>query len=192
MNKSVRKTLIAAAVLAALAAPVAYMLVASPLPAQTPPPGLLAGHARVQFFSGLLTRPSDALAAMPVAALPLDVPRAASLRAASGGFANLATWFRAPVTGQYRIVVAADAVYVNAPCHWWSRSSGCEVPATAAGKIALAAGWHEIHISTEVRAPGSPASRAPAAISIRAPGAGTALPLVPYWPVPATAAPTAK
>ncbi len=186
MNKS--KTLIAAAVLAALIAPVAYVLAgSSPLPAQTPPPGLQAGQAQVKVaeFAPDAPRPAWlglATVADPAASIPVAVPRALSGEAPSSGIGRVEViwraWCYAPATGAYTVVikiagthVAVARVHVDgqarnvAEAFRGFRGEGDAPTTTAAGSVRLAAGWHEITIYSGGKLPHDSAtvalSRAP-------------------------------
>jgi len=109
-------------------------------------------------------------------------------------------WYDAPATGSYRLSalitggvqpLADVRVHVGgqrvggnagAGCRPWMK--GCKAATTATGKVKLAAGWHEIEIDATAAAGGC--RHATVALLVRAPGAATAAPLVPYWPVAAT------
>lgn len=199
MNKSPRKIILAVAVAAAFIVPIVYVLTPVPLPAQTPPSGLQAGHARI--FYG--TRPIwRAVNAEPVAAVQLAVPPTAPTWAGMDVF-HWSAWYRAPATGSYRLNASitggvqplADVrVHVNgqrtaanakAGCRPWMK--GCPAATTTAtGEIRLAAGWHEISLDATAAAGGC--RHATVALLVRAPGTAAAVPLVPYWPAPAAVA----
>ena len=197
-----KKTIIATAVAVALIAPVAYVLTTpAPLSARTPPSGLRAGRARIEVAEFTpAARPEwhwhehvirSGVSATPSAAFKI---RAHTL------FWH--AWFRVPARGTYDIAAISDGrvlVFVDqrdAMIVRWR--SNClpgrgAVTTTAAGVVALAAGWHEI--SGDVATCGRGPAVRPATtvtLSIRAPGASAAVPLVPYWPAAATKTAVAK
>ena len=180
------------------------------LPAQTPPAGLRAGYAQIQVAAVV------SAGARPVwlGRAAEAEPHAVFAIAAPAEFAHMVppvrkigvywhAWFRAPARGEYSIAVeiaggnlqasslTIAAVFVNGQraVNGWRgdcrAKAGCEAAATSAtGKVALAQGWHEIKV--EAMAPVVAAPRAKVSLSIRAPGAAAAVPLVPYWPAAAT------
>lgn len=181
-----RATALAAALAVALAGCASHSQ-ARALPAQTPPPGLKAGHAQIAWFA------SAAAVANPVA--EQDSRFDVALPARASDLTQVAlrwrAWFDAPVADAYTFVVAIDgprgavaAVRVDgqqppvaAAIH------GGGVTTTTAGSVRLARGWHEIVIA----AGGTLAMpRDTVTLSIRAPGASAAVPLVPYWPIATT------
>ncbi len=194
MNKSLRKTILAAAVAAAFIVPIVYVLTTpAPLPAQTPPAGLRAGRARIEVAEFTpAARPEWHWREHVIRSGVSATPSAAFKISAHTLFWH--AWFRVPVRGAYDIGAKSDGrvlVFVDhhdAMIVRWR--SNClpgrpAVTTTASGVVALSAGWHEI--SGDVATCG-PAAR-PAttvALSIRVPGAAAAVPLVPYWPAVAT------
>ena len=194
-NKS--KTLIAAEIAASIAivAIFAYMLSGpTPLPAQTPPLGLQAGHAQV--YMGIRPIWLETVSQM-AAAVQLAVPRDPSMPTWRGATVfHWSAWFNAPKTGTYtfseaitgggktvadvRVRVDGKRVVANAAvgCRPWSMQPACKAPSRAAtGEVDLRKGWHEIAIDSTAYGRGGVAT-----LAIRAPGAPAAVPLVPYWP----------
>lgn len=200
MTKNMRKTILAAAVAAAVIAPIVYVLVASPpLPARTPPAGLRAGRARIEVAEFTpAARPEWHWREHLIRSGVSATPSAAFKISAHTLFWH--AWFRVPVRGTYDIAAKSDGrVLVFVDHHdamivrWRSNcrsGSAAAVTTTAAGAVVLAAGWHEI--SGDLVACGSAAQSATVALSIRAPGAAAAEPLVPYWPADATKTAAAK
>ena len=153
------------------------------LPARTPPAGLRAGYAQTE------------VATLGAAARE-RVIRSGISSAATAAFKTSAVhtlfwhaWFRVPVRGSYDIDAKSDGrVLVFVDHHdamivrWRSNCprGRTAVTATATGTVALAGGWHEI--SGDFTTCGPAAPRAKVSLSIRAPGAAAAVPLVPYWP----------
>ncbi|MHB1773556.1 MAG: hypothetical protein ACYCST_17810 [Acidimicrobiales bacterium] len=218
MTTSKNKTLIAAAIAAAITT-VALAGCASPqkplLPARTPPPGLQAGFAQIETtaFASDATRPAwqgRTIVAEPSMAFQIAAPSALAAVAPTSGDVGVRwyAWYCAPVSGVYDLgaeIVGGNlqgltrvGVFVDrrpgifdyrGDCHGVTVGAGCDAAATiVAGKVAMAAGWHEIVVGATADATAAP--RATVAISIRAPGAAIAVPLVPYWPVHATKAAT--
>ncbi len=181
-----KKTIIVTAVAVALIAPVVYVLAgSSPLPAQTPPAGLRAGHAQIERFPS--AAPQSATVAEQDARLDVAVPKARE-----SGLDQVAlrwrAWYHSPVTGAYTLVVAVAGphlavadVRVDGQRHVAEviRGGGDAPAATAAGSVRLARGWHKIVVAA---GGGLAPPRDVVSLSIRAPGTPTAVPLVPYWP----------
>lgn len=186
MNKSLRKTILAAAFAAAFIVPIVYVLTTpAPLPAQTPPAGLRAGFAQIEVAT-LVPRGHER-----VISDSAEPDLAATFKTAAPHTLFWRAWLRVPVRGTYDIAARSggrvlvfvdhhDAMVVR----WRSNCrGGTAVTTTATGTVALAAGWHEI--SGDLVACGPAAQPATVALSIRAPGASAAVPLVPYWPAAA-------
>ncbi len=224
MTTNMRKTLIAAAIAAALAITATLTGCASraqalPLPAQTPPVGLKAGFAQIEqaaFAPAAPTQPAwrgRTIAAEPIAAFPIAALRTPAIVAPTSGEIGVRwyAWYRAPVRGVYALGVeiaggnlqgglTTVGVFVDhrrgifdyrGDCHGATVGHGCEAAATTvAGKVSLAAGWHEIVVAATADATATP--RPTVSLSIRAPGTSAAVPLVPYWPAPATKATAPK
>lgn len=186
-NHNIRRVALTAAIALALAG-----CASRALPARTPPSGLARGYALVAVaaFAPDAIRPAWrdlATVAEPAARLAVAVPQAHA-----GGLGRIAMrwrcWYPAPATGPYTVLVSITGTQVAVAgvrvdgqrrAAEAFHSGGADAgTTTAAGTIQLAAGWHQITVA----AGGKPAAQSDAvSLSIRAPGAVSAVPLVPYW-----------
>ena len=190
---------------AALAAPARASTLALPagpilLPAQPAPAGLARGHAQIALASApSLQSPwtslGSAVIAAPTASFATVVPHALAAVAPSSGLMRLRWhgWIRAKTAGEYTLAaridggpveslalrldgIASPVLTMQRDCGLWGQCPSA--PTTAAGSVALSAGWHEIAATVTSYV----GSKADATLYMRAPGAATPAVLVPAWP----------
>lgn len=177
------------------------------LPAQPEPARLARGRAQISMASAPAplapwTNLGAAIVTAPTASFETVAPRALAAVAPSAGMMRLRWrgWFDAPAAGGYTLAarvdggpvsslalrvdgVAAPVLQMQRDCGLWGQCP--PAPTTAAGSVALAAGWHEVQatITTYV------GSKADLTLYMRAPGSPVPVVLVPSWPMGKAGAP---
>ncbi|MBW8075266.1 MULTISPECIES: hypothetical protein [Metallibacterium] len=173
------------------------------LPAQPAPAGLARGHAQIALASApslqsQWTSLGSAIIASQTASFETVVPPSLSAVAPSAGLMRLRWhgWIRAKAAGTYVLAaridggpveslalrldgIASPVLTMQRSCGLWGQCPSA--PTTAAGSVALAAGWHEIAATITSYV----GSKADATLYMRAPGSATPSVLVPAWPVAA-------
>ena len=182
------------------------------LPGQAPGGVMRGAHAQVaiasaQVAAGPWVPLGDVVVTAPTSSFSTLAPHALAAVAPSAGWIRVrwSGWMQAPAAGTYTVAMSvsggpAERVQVRVdgiaePIASAQRSCGwmgmCQLPtSTAAGSVALAAGWHEVQV--EVIAPAAAgAGSQPADVTVyaRAPDSGTPAVIVPSWPATAGAAP---
>ena len=186
---------------AAPAVPVGPIL----LPGQAPGGHMQDAHAQVaiasaQVAAGPWTDLGDVVVHAPTASFSTTAPHALAAIAPSSGWIRIrwSGWMQAPVAGTYTVAmsvsggptqsaeiridgVAQPIASAVRACGWMGM---CALPtSTAAGAVALAAGWHLVQV--EVIAPAAAgAGSQPADVTVyaRAPDSGAPAVIVPSWP----------